>query len=943
MNQSSSSLIQLLNEPLPIFHGGNLPLPWLTTLPSKKHTSVNVGNSTVKENETNQHFDECIRNDLIINAGESNVRQTRLKTKSSNGLDLSHPSKLKLVQHVCPICEKIFDNSMKLGSHMFDHLDDSDEIREPSSWCNVCHRDFRTVERLSNHNTLFIETLSCCKCHNKFNTESNLKEHTQSMHSSEDQLNNVCPICDDAFENLESHLLTHSDYSDDESQNYACDLCYKNFSSSSNLQKHIDYHVKRLSCCYCAKKYLYVVDLEEHFRTKHQLFEQDITSQSSKNKSDLQCHLCCKTFRSLQFSRVHRLLYKTRLSCCGCSQLFLKSEDTSNHVHSVGRNFDKAAYDSTMPQVLLAPSLNSDSLIIPTPTNSSLIAGILNPVIPSANCSFQTKNTLNIKTTETRPVFSLSSDSGQYAESSNFESELISSQNCAPVSAVQLQSGSSPMPRVMFTNNSETFVSTHSSCSNQHMVQTPLHVNTLAGNTGQSSELLYTSLPLNVAKESSSFRSEIFSSRNCAPVQPQFEPSSMRKRTFLNNSETIVSIPSSRLNQQVMQSHLSMSLRPKKEISSGLVGHAGTRKENNLNHTTLSEPSRMRAENGVNSVNPKSIDLTSEDEIMEKNYNSSKYSHTIKPLDHYTCGDCGIRIVGWMYLKHARSHNDLKPFKCCVCDQRCRRYRTLSLHFHRAHLEKKMKCEICNKKYSTAELLSEHVRKFHTDRKSITCDKCSEQFKTPYSLTTHQVLVHGDNWHECEICDKKFLTKLSLGNHKKRHSNFRPFICEICCKGFVNSPSLNRHMVKHSDSRTFPCSDCSSCFKSLDTLKQHALTHEKNQKTSYKCDLCHYIAYKKQSLIRHLLVHSQETPFVCGTCGKGFKTKARLITHMPMHTKARTHICKMCEKAFLHQTNLLDHMRAVHRKDQHFICNICGKSLTRKQTWKQHMKTHEHS
>ena len=368
MNQSSSSNplpIQLLNESLQISHSCNLPHSCLKTIPSEKHISENFGNAIVNENETNKQVDEQDRNDLILNTEECNVRQTRSKTKSSNGLDLSHSSNLKLVQHVCPICEKIFDNSMKLGSHMFDHLDDSDEMRESSSWCNVCHRDFRTVKRLSKHTTLFSETLSCCKCHSKFNTESNLKEHTQSMHSSEDQLNNVCPICDDSFENLDSHLLTHSDYSDDESQNYACDLCYKNFSSSSNLQKHIGYQVKRLSCCHCAKKYLNVVDLEEHLNTKHQFFNCHDISESAEISSDLICHLCFRKFRSIQFLQVHKLLYEKQLSCCGCSTIFLKIEDMRDHVHSEGKNSKNPAHDSALPYFVLR---NSSEQVAPGST-----------------------------------------------------------------------------------------------------------------------------------------------------------------------------------------------------------------------------------------------------------------------------------------------------------------------------------------------------------------------------------------------------------------------------------------------------------------------------------------------------------------------------------------------------------------------------------------------
>ena len=115
-----------------------------------------------------------------------------------------------------------------------------------------------------------------------------------------------------------------------------------------------------------------------------------------------------------------------------------------------------------------------------------------------------------------------------------------------------------------------------------------------------------------------------------------------------------------------MQSHLSMSRLPKNDIAG--VDHVDARKENALNQTTPRWSPCRRVENVDISIDQRSVIGTSQNKMMEssevtKISNSSKYSLTIYPLDHYTCGDCGISIRGKLYLQQIMFRARFE----CVC------------------------------------------------------------------------------------------------------------------------------------------------------------------------------------------------------------------------------------------------------------------------------------
>ncbi|GFR26955.1 zinc finger protein 711 [Trichonephila clavata] len=255
-------------------------------------------------------------------------------------------------------------------------------------------------------------------------------------------------------------------------------------------------------------------------------------------------------------------------------------------------------------------------------------------------------------------------------------------------------------------------------------------------------------------------------------------------------------------------------------------------------------------------------------------------------------------------------------------------------------------CSYC--KYETVYRsdLTKHMRK-HTGERPFICKICGKSFAQNSNLKTHEQLHALQNLHVCNLLE--FVHEVTSNGSGDNVENLKNHVCLYC--GYVASyrSGLINHIRKHTGTlipATNPNLNVSNVKRSSGSSRGPPML---------SCLHCNYTTVHKSNFKAHLRKHTGERPFVCKICGnvsvREMKRRSFLENlgaddkQFPVIMKIKTETltkfsCSFCGYITPYKTTMKNHIRK-HTGERPFVCDICGRDFTRKQSLQLHHASHE--
>lgn len=239
------------------------------------------------------------------------VKTTSTRTKKSQ----SSPKK----SYLCDICQKTFQNPVKLAKHQLIHGGSSpfkcEQCKKTFSTkfklvrhvlihsdrkqfsCTICQRTFHRKDHLKNHIKVHSPSKThyvCDKpnCRKEYTSLLSYKKHL-ALHAAEDG-SLECQMCLKTFENKDQilyHLKIHAGSRTVKNPNekkYTCDRCDRKFFTRKDVRRHMVVHtgMRDFLCQYCPQRFGRKDHLTRHIKTSHKGLLTSQEGESTQVKSE---------------------------------------------------------------------------------------------------------------------------------------------------------------------------------------------------------------------------------------------------------------------------------------------------------------------------------------------------------------------------------------------------------------------------------------------------------------------------------------------------------------------------------------------------------------------------------------------------------------------------------------------------------------------------------
>merc|ERR1712129_78584 len=161
--------------------------------------------------------------------------------------------------------------------------------------------------------------------------------------------------------------------------------------------------------------------------------------------------------------------------------------------------------------------------------------------------------------------------------------------------------------------------------------------------------------------------------------------------------------------------------------------------------------------------------------------------------------------------------------------------------------------------------------------------------------------------------------------------------CPLCNQEFsvtdFASERLYRTHVFCHGVRRFKC-ECEKSWDSQRSLKLHVYTTHRG---IFHCSICRCVAGTEEEYKTHIEKHEKKETLICDDCGFTTIRGQTFHQHIRFHHDSDVHICEFCSKEFTGRPKVMVHKRRFHAEKK--PCPLCGKMVKSMWIHKKNMHT----